>query len=377
MVDPSKSLLLCLFILLSRSAAQTSDNWPGLDGIENMFVFGDSYTATLFNISGPQPSPQNPFGNPPFPGSTSSNGRNWIDFLTYTHNASQFLTYNFAFPGAVVDNAVVPNRVVRSMKQQVQQQFLRAYTGQNKTWDSSNTLFASFFGINDVNLSYKNRSSTINPAIVSAYTGLVEQLYQAGARNFLFLNVPTIHRSPATVNQGFGSPTVNANVSRQFVDLQRNALNDFNTRLRNMASALKQQHDDATVFVFDNFELYDNILDRPDSLEQTAGVTNTTGFCSAYFRRTFDEDAFNSTCGIPQKEFFWLDPLHPTPPVHDAMAAEIAAQLTLNEVVNANGNTSASDAESFSVRSAERPLKHWMLWGVGYGLVFWWNLGLL
>lgn len=42
--------------------------WPGWPGVQNMIVFGDSYTTTTFNISKEQPSRENPFGNPAFPG---------------------------------------------------------------------------------------------------------------------------------------------------------------------------------------------------------------------------------------------------------------------------------------------------------------------
>ena len=68
---------------------------------------GDSYTTTGFNASGPQPSPSNPLGNPDYLGHTSSNGPNWIDYLTTKYNHTLLLTYNLAFGGATVDSALV------------------------------------------------------------------------------------------------------------------------------------------------------------------------------------------------------------------------------------------------------------------------------
>jgi hypothetical protein len=53
-------------------------------------------------------------------------------------------------------------------------------------------------------------------------------------------------------------------------------------------------------------------------------------------RRTFDEEAFDATCGVAQKEYFWLDSLHPTPPIHDAMAAEAAQILREDQFLGKN-----------------------------------------
>lgn len=58
-------------------------------------------------------------------------------------------------------------------------------------------------------------------------------------------------------------------------------------------------------------------------------------------RRTFDEELFDAACGVAQKEYFWLDALHPTPPIHDAMAADAALMMREDQFLNGNttGNT--------------------------------------
>ena len=63
------------------------------------------------------------------------------------------------------------------------------------------------------------------------------------------------------------------------------------------------------------------------SYPQTAGYLNTTEFCVAYENGTPEPDTFNETCGIPVNEYFWLNQLHPTYPMHDALAAQIALEL--------------------------------------------------
>ena len=64
------------------------------------FNSGDSYTRTLWKINGPVPSEQNPIGNPPLPGGTSSGGKNWVGLLVTKFNVSSVFLYNFASSGA-------------------------------------------------------------------------------------------------------------------------------------------------------------------------------------------------------------------------------------------------------------------------------------
>jgi phospholipase/lecithinase/hemolysin len=46
-----------------------------------------------------------------------------------------------------------------------------------------------------------------------------------------------------------------------------------------------------------------------------------------YGSGTPTEDYLNTTCGIPVNEYFWLNSLHPTYPMHDVLAEEIAKTL--------------------------------------------------
>jgi len=51
--------------------------------MQSMTVFnsGDSYTQTAFDILGTKPTPENPIGNPTYPGNTFSGGANWIEYI--------------------------------------------------------------------------------------------------------------------------------------------------------------------------------------------------------------------------------------------------------------------------------------------------------
>ena len=141
---------------------------------------GDSYTTVGFNVTGDQPDAANPIGNPSYFGYTSSNGPNWVDFLTTAYNQSFLETYDFAYGGATVDSSLVAQYLpsVLDFVQQVNDEFIPIYTAANNSvgWTSTNRLFASFFGINDVGNSYAQQNSTLNDDIFVVYAGLIDQV---------------------------------------------------------------------------------------------------------------------------------------------------------------------------------------------------------
>ena len=144
---------------------------------------GDSYTSTNFNVSGPQPHKANPLGNPNFPGPTSANGPNYIDFLTATYNKSFIETYNMGYGGAMIDQAIISSPfgpLVKSFRDQVDGEFQPIYTGTadpNVIWTSSSSLFIIFFGINDALNGYaRPKNNSLNYAEIMSYQNLVNQV---------------------------------------------------------------------------------------------------------------------------------------------------------------------------------------------------------
>jgi len=305
-----------------RSCA--TEDWPGWSKIKHAFIFGDSYTTTGFNNTvGPQPSVGNPLGNPPFPGFTASNGPNWVDFLTVQYNASILLTYNLAFGGATVDSSLVTpfEPTVLSVAQQVLDEFFPSYASSpaDAPWTPADTLFSVFIGINDVGNSYFEglpATTTLNNEIFDVYSGLVQTLYNAGARNFLFLNVPPVDRSPLTQAEGATA------AAEEAADLAA-----FNSHVTNLATTLKKTLTDTNVFTFDTNSLFTKVLDKPASFPQTAIYKNTTNFCVAYENGTPAENTFDASCGVPVNEYFWLNSLHPTYPMHNVLAQEVSLLL--------------------------------------------------
>ena len=135
---------------------------------------GDSYTATDFDPNKEQPSLSNPFGNPSLPKS-SSISQKWIQYLTMTYNSSAIQTYNMASYGATVDGFV----------RFYHEQYMPHYGIVNHTsatgWNSSNTLFATFYGINDVRRCTdqpltKDDCSELYETLITIYGFLLEQV---------------------------------------------------------------------------------------------------------------------------------------------------------------------------------------------------------
>ncbi|KAF2830711.1 hypothetical protein CC86DRAFT_378966 [Ophiobolus disseminans] len=320
-----KSIALVLSLAAAGLAAPFSANktsWSGWKNVKQLFVFGDSYTQTGFDPKAAQPSASNPFGNPTYPGWTSSNGPNWVGFLTTTYNKSNILTYNLAYGGATVDSALVTPYAptVISMKDQVQTQYLPIYGSHPATapWTSKSSLFAFFIGINDVGNSWWLNNATLYDAIFSTYAGLLDQIYDTGARNFLFLSVPPVNLSPLILNQADNG------YAKEY---EGYVIADWNSRLANMTAAFKAKHKGVTTFIHDTNALYTKVIQDPKAFEQTAGLKNVTAFCKAYSNGTPTWYTKDASCDYPVNEYLWLNDLHPTFPVHNATAASIVKLL--------------------------------------------------
>ena len=306
----------------SSSPAAPTNYWPGWADISHMIVFGDSYTTTGFNDTLAQPSEANPLGNPAYPGYTATNGPNWVDFLTTTYNQTFLETINLAYGGATVDAALVKQYLptVLSMKQQIQDEYLPMYANHPSyfDWQANDTLFAIFIGINDIGNAYgEANSSLVLDLDIQEYAGLVDQLYQSGARNFLFLNVPPVNRSPLTVGQGAAAQSTEAAV-----------IAAWNANVTALAGNLSSTYSDAFTSVFDTNAVFTQVLDDPCSHPETCPYKNTTDYCEYYENGTPSWYTFYQNCSLPVDEYFWLNSLHPTFRMMNVTAQEIAAQLS-------------------------------------------------
>lgn len=268
----------------TSSVCAASTNWPGFSGLRYAFTFGDSYTTTWFNFSLlPHPSPSNPLGNPPYPGYTSANGPNWVDYFTVQYNHSLIQTYNLAVGGASIGSGTLPPNTPTyfTLKGQVHDIFIPGYYEDRAPgapdWNGRDSVFAIWMGINDVGGSYMrgpagpDGTDALNERIFAEYAELVDDLYNHGARNFVFLNIPAIERSPLTVGRG-----------PRDVTLQKAHVEAVNGRITDMAWRLKQKFDGVNVWVYDTHADFSKVIDNPGAFPQTSRVKNTTDVCEDY-----------------------------------------------------------------------------------------------
>lgn len=290
------SQLLAISGVLATARASGPTHW---------FLFGDSYTQTLFNQSGAQPNDINPFGNPAMPGITGC-GRdapNYVYYASTKYNTSVVYTYNFARSGATINESIIPPTIASfpSVVQQVDA-FSKTYAGRNPTdnlsWTGANSLFSLWIGVNDVGRSYNPTDPTFNQSklhdeLISSYIANLQTLYDLGARRFLILNVPPTDRSPQILLQ---KPV--------YREKLRVAVIDFNAKLAVGLSGFLSANPAVTVRSVDVHALVTRILDDPQQY----------GFVDAV------------TYG-PADGLAWCNGYHVSPRVHDYVAQAVRASL--------------------------------------------------
>ncbi|CDO73661.1 Carbohydrate Esterase Family 16 protein [Trametes cinnabarina] len=297
-----------------------------------LFTFGDSYTTDGFNISAGVDSP--------VPGFTSSNGPNWVQFFGQSSlrpridigmvALHKFLdghrdpekravqVFNLASGGATIDAALVApfEPTVLSIVDQVRQfHEILAPKPAGAQWESSNSLFAFWIGINDVGNSFGWTNVTsqadFHRVLMKRLFSQVEILYQDGARSFLFLTVPPTNRAPLLIEQG---PQAVAKITA--------ALADYNAQLAENVRAFQTTHHDLDqVTVFDTRPIFNTLLDNAE----TFGFVNRTGFCNAYQNGTPEKTTQIAPCA-PVSSYFWLNTLHPLFTVHNILAHAISTK---------------------------------------------------
>ena len=194
------------------------------------------------------------------------------------YNQSLILTYNFGYPGATIDNDIDESPFgSHSLRYQVEREFLPNFgnTQMYRSWTANNSLFISFIGINDVTMfNSKPNVSDYITASLDSYGVAIEQLYSAGARDFLFINVPAVDRAP---EQDPGQESKGLVAKRLASCIRR-----FNTDFQQFTKRFIAQHADSSVFFLDANALTNKVLDTPKSHQITSVIRNTTAYCIAY-----------------------------------------------------------------------------------------------
>ncbi|KAJ7198856.1 hypothetical protein GGX14DRAFT_373753 [Mycena pura] len=250
-------------------------SWNGLESLEFLIVFGDSYSAVGYDHHS-IPTREQPLGVE-FPGTTFTDEGlpNWVGHLVTNYSlGSRLLVYDYAVCGARVYD--VENQIQAVFKAHIAEKPAWA------PWAAKNALFVTWVGIND---SAWCSDHTDNMAkLFSAQ----QTLYDHGARNFLFINVPPIDRAPGDIPPRGRAP--------HFVS--------WNAELKKAAAAFAAAHVDATVMIYSSWDTFTALLDDPVA----------HGF--------LPRDVRKAGAAI------WLDFLHPTSRVHDFIARDVSTFLS-------------------------------------------------
>ncbi|KDQ09579.1 carbohydrate esterase family 16 protein [Botryobasidium botryosum FD-172 SS1] len=258
-------------------------HWPGFASLRYLFVFGDSYSDVGYNsdLCTP-PSDENPLGVV-FPGQTyaEDDAPNWVGYLATEFNKSRFLVYDYAVGGAVT-------RHLRF--EQVEREFLKGAGSRDSDskaarpkWNAGNSLFVSWIGINDLGRGWSSA------AALDLLFEAQEMLFEAGARNFLFIDIPPINRSPAA------SLARAASVDPLY--------KSHNTQLSSRIARFVKSHPEISAFQFYAYDMFNQMLDNPEMY----------GFNPKDVRKAGGS--------------VWVDHLHPTSAVHKVIAENVASFL--------------------------------------------------
>ncbi|KAG6907874.1 hypothetical protein DXG01_007038 [Tephrocybe rancida] len=214
-------------------------------------------------------TPQQILSNEIIAKNTSSEGSNWLEYLTgcFSGKPSDCDTqlWDFAFAGSDIDAKLLPlhHDYTVPLVDQVNQ--WATYASKVLPHPTCETLTAWWIGINDTGDTVSNATITDFAAFweleMTSYFKAVEIAYQNSLKNHLFINVPPGERTPASVN----NPTKGA--------LQKAHIDLYNTALAKHVAVFAADHKDAVVLSFDANAWFNHILDNAAEY----GFTNTTG----------------------------------------------------------------------------------------------------
>ncbi|KAJ6600696.1 hypothetical protein B0H10DRAFT_2083248 [Mycena sp. CBHHK59/15] len=244
--------------------------WPGYRSIKNLFVFGDSYSAIGFAANLPPPKKVDR-NSVPFKGLTYADhdGTNWVGHLLMHHDPHpDILVYDYA----VNENFLSGHAMTRGPE--------------GLPWSPTDSLFVTWIGINDCAYA-RTHTETIELLF-----SLEEKLYEAGARIFMFIDVPPIGRMPAGNETGINA---SSDISPTYIN--------WNSELRQSVENFASAHQDARILTFSAFQAFSEVLDNP----KTYGLRQ--------------KDTVSAGGAV------WRDKLHPTSKVHEIVADKVVAFL--------------------------------------------------
>jgi len=281
--------------------------------MQDIVVFGDDLSAANTNYKNMKYDTK------------INGGRNWATKLIDIPDHKVWL-WDYAHNGAVVDFNIVPRDQENTSFGTQFDKFSNSLYGTKslRLWASRSTLFAIWFGTNDLVYMNRNQGVASNDVINNIMTSKfqkVQELYEHGARNFLFIYVPTIEKSPLNKDDSLYFGYTDAT--------------NYNTQVKNNARDFSISHPDCNVLVYDAYMEFNYIMDNKGKF----GIENISDSCE------------NSGDKCDKKtNYFWYNNLYPTYRVQEAVGQDIHEFLTSRQV-NVYDAQLQSGASTFTFKS--------------------------
>ncbi|KAM0753382.1 hypothetical protein T439DRAFT_197077 [Meredithblackwellia eburnea MCA 4105] len=274
---PSWRLAIALLVLLAVGRTQAA---LSLAGMNTIFSFGDSYTASGY-------TPVNGVKNITGIGQTSSDGLNWLQYLAASQPSTADNYYDFAVQGATTNNSIVDGVVPSFVEQVILWQSYFVATNDSAPvqvpWSSDTTLFVVWIGINDIGYSY-----ALSRSFPTIQSGLFKSLE------------PSILNSYGTM------------------DLFASNIAGYNQQLSNYVQSLAATPGlQAVLFDTQPFfnEIYNNF--------QKYGFQDGNSTCPDYETVNNEPNINLKTCPWPLAEYVFKDTYHVSWPVHKLLATVV------------------------------------------------------
>ncbi|KAF9019018.1 hypothetical protein BDZ89DRAFT_1093987 [Hymenopellis radicata] len=311
MLAPLVRLFLVFNWLLVLGRASPFD-W---NRIKYVYAFGDSYTFVLgtaghgnFSFIGDSDNfaftPQELLRDEIVVNTTSSDGSNWIEFLTGCFVGSPLnctiQLWDFAFAGSDVDARLTPKHRPFTIPLMDQVRQWVSFASSVIPHPERETLTVWWIGINDCVDPTKNTSTITDfdaylELDMDSYFASVQLAHDNGLHQHLFMNVPPMEEAPLF------------NTNETLVAILKDNVDKFNAAVQQRTKEFEARNSDAVVLNFDVHGLFNEMIANGGEF----GFNDTTGFC---------------TCDTPG--FLWWNTEHPTQATHRQIATAVEEFLS-------------------------------------------------
>lgn len=283
---------------------------PPTGDIDRIVVFGDSLSDVnnVFNLTKDLVLPiHGEIIKGPAPNSTSwlrgrfSSGPLWHETLS---GAANIPSHNWALGGAMIDQRYFP-----ALLEQIAS--YRDYIAHTKNYNIENTLFAIFFGSNDL-LFGKRDIDEVLDAFKSDLELLTDtEINGKRVKHILLVNLPDLSKLPRVQR----NPEKAARI--------RQEVKTFNTTLPEIVNEVAKRYrarygHDLNIQTYNIFDTLNDIYDNPG----THGIVNVTDNCLIIDPAESGAKAYTTAhdvadeCRRSQGGYLFWDGLHPTGKVH-------------------------------------------------------------